>query len=181
MSKFTKLRLHHDLLLSIANENFNSARRLLLRNYDEMSILFETEAELEVFVRDMRERGLWFNESQEQQHITSSNSYAFGTDFQFVWPYQDAPYRIEAMRVTDGYAPLHERHLSAHGSPSTVHASWKLPNMAMYSFEKERLAEEGFQFHQEYRNNYGIFSYWSPRGTSDAPTLFYKPRVNTRD
>lgn len=177
----TNMRTYHDLILSVTNENYNTARRMLLRDYDEMSILFKTKQELDQFTKDMKDRYLWFNESQECQMIHSTDSYAFDTDFQFCWPYKDAPYRIEAMWVANGHAPLHERHLSAHGSPSTVHASWKLPSMALYAYEKERLKEEGLQFHQEYRNSYGIFSYWSTTLGTDAPTFYYKPRVNTRD
>lgn len=169
----------HDLGLSLAQECRRAALVKLPRLYDEVSLLFRDKKSLDKFTKDMKGRGLWFNESFESQQNTATDEWEFDTEFQFSLPYMNASWRIEAMRVECGHAPLHQRHIEGHGAPSVVHVSWKAPTREEYLLEKVALFEEGMTFHAEYENSYGIFSYWSFE--KDNVFMYYKPRVNVRD
>jgi hypothetical protein len=84
-------------------------------------------------------------------------------------------WRIEAMCVLDGNAPLHSQHIERFGDPCIVHASFKLDDEGEYAKAKAELSEFGFPFCAEYSNSYGRFSYWN------AGRYYLKPRVNLRD
>lgn len=85
-------------------------------------------------------------------------------------------WRIEAMCIPKGSAPLHSQHQKSHGDPSVVHASFKCINVEDY--QRVKTMFRGFNtmpYGAEYRNSYGVFSYWQ------IGSYYMKPRVNLRD
>lgn len=99
----------------------------------------------------------------------------FGVRFEFL-RLPATLWRIEAMAVLDGSAPLHSQHEARHGDPSVIHASFKCEDVAEYEDVKKFLMDlSTLPFVAEYRNSYGQFSYWQ------CGRYYLKPRVNTRD
>lgn len=149
---------------------------LWARPVDEMSILFRSRAEHIGFTEWARARGLVFNEVTEKQKDLTAPGHGFTTNFTFVkkriWDW-----RIEAMVVTSGRAPLHTQLNLMHGDFTIAHASWKLKDVEIYHKDKCALEDAGFRFHKEYRNGYGQFAYFSH---PEFP-FYFKPRVNLRD
>lgn len=155
---------------------------------DEAALLFASEHDLDDFL-------VWATTDARLEHFNSvpkdtmvqlyGNSLAGianqrGPDFDFDVRFEflriaGAKWRIEAMCVLGGTAPLHEKYLTRNGSGSVVHVSYKMPAPSQYDREKERLWEV-MEMQAEYRNSYGTFSYWG-----DGSLPYLKPRVNTRD
>lgn len=145
---------------------------------DEVALLLENEAELEAFVR-------WARDVAGMDHFDSvpvdrmerqDNVSAFDVRFEFL-RLPETDWRIEAMCVLDGDAPLHRKQLQLLGNCSVVHASFKVADEDAYWDSFDWLAEAGFVKMAEYANTYGWFSYWE-----HLEALFYiKPRVNRRD
>lgn len=153
---------------------------------DEVSLLFEDEAKLNEWV-------MWAK-GQDYEHIGSierdrlslrpRHQEAFDVRFEFI-RYPELPWRIEAMCVLDGTAPLHETTLSKFGNGAVVHVSWKAaPNKDTAGYERHRRSLESggpnlekFTPIAEYENSYGRFCYY---GDPSIPP-FLKPRVNLRD
>lgn len=148
---------------------------------DEMAFVFATPKELDRFVLDAKAEN--FNSVKSDQMVRQDRQQSFEVRFEFLQG-SKVPFRIEAMCVLSGDAPLHARHLHVHGSGSLVHASWKCGWQEMYDAEKERMRPCSF-FQAEYRNSYGMFSYWKMRedvrSRGALGPLFLKPRVNLRD
>lgn len=147
---------------------------------DETSLLFADADELKQFVRWAEQNGMeHFNrvESDRMVRVDRNATEGFDVRFEFLrWP--DQPWRIEAMCVLDGQAPLHEAHLETHGSAKPVHVSFKCDTLPAYNNMKRTMADDGVEqipFHAEYRNSYGLFSYWG------VGNFYLKPRVNLRD
>ena len=154
---------------------------------DETSVLFSTEAELDAFVAWCKETGLnVFNSVTDVLSVRSCStafsvmaqnwqSSAFGVRFEFIdIPREPFPHRIEAMCVTDGMAPLHDRQLRRNGSGTPIHVSFKAPNLHEYLRTAHEL-NAVLPFMAEYSNDYGRFSYYEHGG------IYLKPRVNLRD
>lgn len=160
---------------------------------DEVSVLFGYEESLDSFVFDAKMKGLWFNSSTEQQVSTDRSNEVIGrkddydTRYEFIHPYRGAPWRIEAMYVIESpymaepSSPLHYNLINTYGSPCIAHVSWKLPTEDEYNNEVEMLKNRGHTMFGEYRNGYGLFSYWNPLLTEGGNQFFLKPRVNLRD
>jgi hypothetical protein len=167
------------------------------RGIDEMSVLL-TEAELNSYKEWAAvdsERGFvggltrmeWFNRVERdlmQMERENGDGPSFQVRFEFFRPRMDlsdreALWRVEAMAVLEGFAPLHR-------DPTcrVVHASYKCSDMADYEQELVRLVSAGMTPVAHYRNTYGRFSYFEnpefPWGAEDRP-IYLKPRVNLRD
>lgn len=170
---------------------------------DEVSVLFASNDELMRFVDYAKSVGMDnFNtvyrdtmvqlQGNSEHHVPNMAGPAFDVRFEFLRS-PGAVWRIEAMAVLDGKAPLHKRALaSAHelgaGRMTLIHVSWKCETPGAYERCKEALANpdqavsEGraepvgaVPLMAEYQNSYGRFSYFGTR----VPYL--KPRVNLRD
>lgn len=146
---------------------------------DEVSLLFETEGKLDDFIRGAKQdcNAEHFNsviDHMVMQYSARDNEMegynSFDVRFEFLRiPHCD--WRIEAMTVLRGYAPLHSQHLQHLGNGCVMHASYK-PE----SYQKERRnLDELMDFRAEYRNSYGVFAYYN------FGLWYVKPRRNTRD
>lgn len=147
--------------------------------YDEVSLLFSKPAELEDFKEWAVAQGLeHFNSVQRDQMVRQDKAQAFGVRFEFL-RLPNRPWRIEAMCILEGCAPLHEEALRRSGEGCVVHLSYKCRDLQTYQEHVRSLWDEGRIKKAEYRNSYGMFSYWVPTGSELRP--FLKPRVNLRD
>jgi len=149
---------------------------------DEISLLFDSQDSLAEFAAWAETAGGMdhFNRVDsdtavriDNMTIPSEDRQEFKHRFEFL-RIPGADWRIEAMCVLEGVAPIHEAHVAKHGNGCVVHASWKLPDRQ--SYEATWARHEGLRLFAEYRNSYGIFSYWHASGT-----FYFKPRVNLRD
>lgn len=150
---------------------------------DEMAILFPNEETLDAFVfmaaRDpivMHDRTV---ERDEMVRVDDTGRWHVRFEF---FKMAGMRFRIEAMTVLDGHAPLHESALKkAKGNPNIFHASYKRFTEDGYEQCKDQLnrqVKEPVIMEAEYVNSYGRFSYWSANA---IPFLYLKPRVNLRD
>lgn len=145
---------------------------------DEVAICFPTLPDLVDFVEEATRNGLEhfnsvpYDTMKRQDRLGES----FGVRFEFL-RYADDPWRIEAMCVIDGHAPLHRAALHREQSAVVIHMSYKMATLHDYQEEVRRLRSE-VQMEAEYANSYGIFSYW-PGPNGRVP--YVKPRVNLRD
>lgn len=149
---------------------------------DEVSLLYPNRETLELFVEYAQEAG-WdhFNHTEDVCCRDDVDREAFQVRFDFLQPptKPDWPWRIEAMCVLDGHAPLHEAALEASGGRSvTIHASYKLADEAAYMADLDtqvrRFAGAG-GCRAQYSNSYGRFAYFG------IEPFYFKPRVNLRD
>lgn len=153
-------------------------------NADEIAIVFPTPNSLTEFVEKVTyESGVHrlehFNSVQRDLMARQDSPQTFNVRFEFLRRRNDLlNWRIEAMCVLDGVAPLHEAALEESGGrPVVIHASYKLASLAEYEEEKKRLADlDGREMAAEYVNSYGMFSYFD-----FGLPFFMKPRVNLRD
>jgi hypothetical protein len=138
---------------------------------DEVSILFKHNTELDGFVRYCVSRDLeHFNGVRDTCHNEwASDPNTFQVRFEFL-RYPGADWRIEAMCVNSGFAPLHER-LRNHSMP---HVSFKCLDTMHYDHINKVLTGI-LPWQGSYRNSYGAFSYFG------AYAPYIKPRVNLRD
>jgi hypothetical protein len=145
---------------------------------DEIALLWENAAELNSFVQWASGGGgmEWFNSVQEDRMERVDKPSEFKVRFEFL-KFPDADWRIEAMCVLEGEAPLHTKHLKIVGNGAIVHASFKVPTEADYWESFGWLEEAQFFKVAEYVNSYGWFSYWD----SLDSLHYFKPRVNRRD
>ncbi len=145
---------------------------------DEVALLWANAAELESFrqwavtVAGMEN----FNSVAKDTMLRHDRDQWFDVRFEFL-RLPDTDWRIEAMCVLDGEAPLHQQHLDIMGNGCVVHVSYKLPELESYDVAKDFLIEAGCVPHAEYQNTYGMFSYW----LADEGLFYYKQRVNLRD
>lgn len=128
----------------------------------------------------------WFNSSSDTMTM-ESDAGGDGPSFQVAFEFfkgqlgggEELPWRVEAMAVLGGFAPLHRD-----PTGRVVHASYKLKDEVEYEGEMKKLPEFGMTPVAHYRNAYGRFSYWEngdfPWGAEDRP-IYLKPRVNLRD
>jgi hypothetical protein len=147
---------------------------------DEIAVVFDTQSGLTEFVNECKAFGMsHFNSVSSDVMRRQDGDQEFLVRFEFLrMPGWD--WRIEAMCVLGGSAPLHEVHLARHGTRSIIHASFKgfAGGDADEYEDMKRLTESELgPFKAEYRNSYGMFSYFD-----QGPDLPYlKPRVNLRD
>lgn len=180
----------HDQMLADARKAIRDGR-MRHKAIDEVSLLFGTVEELEAFVE-------WAKQHPSLEHFNATEDtmdredkdQSFRVRFEFIRPTDltkdYAPWRIEAMCVLEGIAPIHETVLQEHGSGAVVHLSWKHTSEEIYESYLRRDVQQMMKnkpgvvtgnpdhFVGAYRNSYGRFSYWGRRP-------FLKPRVNLRD
>jgi hypothetical protein len=166
--------------IAMASEKARSFDLMLPWRIDEVSLLFGEQRQLDQFTHQAVASGMSHFNSVKRDRMTRMDPghdpvgvdpEAFDVRFEFFkWP--DCEWRIEAMVVLDGTAPLHEQHLEKYGDGCVVHASFKCPDRQSYESVWSRSEME---FFAEYRNSYGIFSYWV------GGDYYFKPRVNLRD
>lgn len=145
---------------------------------DEVSLLFATPEELALFTATAKHdwRTNHFG-TVDVDTMQMTGGPSFEVRFEFL-RLADAPWRIEAMCVLDGEAPLHAAALSDRGSGCVVHASYRAgTSLPDYNRELDRLPEYG-ALRAKYTNTYGQFSYWQ---VGDLGHVYLKPRVNLRD
>lgn len=156
---------------------------------DEMSLLFLHEKDLETFLmfaqedrtvdhfnsvlRDTMVRQ--FEDSPEPGMVRDPQS--FDVRFEFL-RLEGCTWRIEAMCVLGGTAPLHSAALRERGDGCVIHASFKTADEQQYRDACLGLTEATDGMAAEYRNSYGLFSYWRVPEIGD---VWLKPRVNLRD
>lgn len=178
-------------------------------NVDEVSLLFADPDELEAFRLWAIEGGRMDNFARVQQDVCLClgadwwnptddmttevtppvrPTETFAVRFEFL-RLPAAQWRIEAMCILSGDAPLHEAWLEMYGSGCVVHVSYKLPSRDAY----EQHTAVGPQCSQwpdqpvlraQYGNSYGRFAYYQHDNFEDSVgrnAWFLKPRVNERD
>ncbi len=172
---------------------------------DEVSLLFATPKELEGFRRWAISEGGMDNFASVKEDVcvcldadwrepvlsekaVPEDVESFAVRFEFL-RLPAAQWRIEAMCVLAGEAPLHEAWLENFGSGVVVHVSYKLPTRADYD-QHLRQGLHGSQWPDEpvlrasYANSYGRFAYYQHdnfHDNVDRQEWFLKPRVNERD
>jgi hypothetical protein len=156
------------------------AEHLPNRHIDEMSIYFRNEAWLDELVRTCEQTGHvdHFNSTTDivQQMIDgkyTEDSASFGVRFEFL-QHDKLDYRCEAMYIKDGWSPVH----NVLRDGDIAHASFKCQDTADYSMVCLELVGKGYKQLAEFRNGYGLFSYFV---TEFAGPPYIKPRVNLRD
>lgn len=147
---------------------------------DEISYLFDDPRELQEFVWYAKDAGLGMGDAEERQvaiwpPVTGE---IYETEYHFVQVSEDL--RIEAMYIRDGIAPLHDAHSLSYAVDQAwcmVHASFKTKTTDDYALAQINLNDRaGLSLRREYKNGYGIFSYWA-----GIPAIYVKPRLNLRD
>jgi hypothetical protein len=142
---------------------------------DEISLLFATQADLLAF-RDAAVAIGADNFNSVTKDLMRREDEAGDFHVRFEFLRISLTWRIEAMAVMWGTAPLHQAMLRETGGGCVMHASYKLPSEEMYFEHIGALAQYPETFRASYRNSYGRFSYWK---FEDLP--YFKPRVNLRD
>lgn len=172
-----------DLKIDQAKRALLGAHQQLLRKWadaddyemDEVSLLFSNETELARFVLSAKTKGGMehFNSVPRDTMVRQDGTgEQFDVRFEFL-RMPEAAWRIEAMCLLGGTAPLHSQMLRTEGEGCVVHASFKCKDEKDYERVKAELGS-GLLLGAEYRNSYGLFSYWGY-----GP--YWKPRVNLRD
>ena len=176
-----------------------NAQRIMsngIRRIDEISVLFQNESDLDLF-KDTVTRSEWNfivhsrSEKDWMRRLDAgrrgNTDEEFDVRFEFFMvgpasvPQDQWNWRIEAMCVVGGEAPLHFNALGMYGSGAIFHASYKLPlndgepERLMYDRAVDDLGAHGWRCRAAYENSYGRFSYWG----DGLPYL--KPRCNLRD
>lgn len=157
------------------------------RQVDEVSLLFQWGHELDRFVNAAKYLGLeHFNSVPSDTMIRTGVSEGFIVRFEFL-RIPKVDWRIEAMQIIAGLAPLHRERLRKSGAGCVVHASFKCEDVQDYADAKAQLRQRRVHFETrlesaaEYSNSYGIFSYWQSERGSLLQRPYFKPRVNLRD
>ena len=148
--------------------------------YDEVSLLFESEEKLIDFQHACYRNGIdHFNSVYRDAMVRlDKHGEEFVVRFEF-FRLIHRPWRIEAMCVIGGDAPLHEESLARWGNGAPFHLSYKLRDVEMYADDVRNIrSDRGLVMAAEYRNSYGMMSYWMKPGSKG---LYLKPRVNLRD
>lgn len=154
---------------------------LMVGNYevDEVSILCGSPVLLQTLVNHCTSLGYdHFNrvESDRMKRKDTLRQRKFDVRFEFLRA-PGASWRIEAMCVLGGHAPLHSQHIAVYGDPCVVHASFKCQDEEGLGKAERELHKIGsaLPFCASYQNSYGEFSYWK------VGRYYLKPRVNLRD
>lgn len=155
---------------------------------DEVAILFADEAQLDEWLGFAEKDHMLRHDRTEHDTMHRNDTrraQAWRVRFEFlqVTLHADAPtWRIEAMVVLGGRAPLHQAMLAAtEGRPAIIHASYKLPGVDAYHEEVQRLMSNGMTMQAGYTNSYGVFSYWNSGDGAPVTNVYLKPRINLRD
>ena len=146
---------------------------------DEVAVYFEKKGDLDQFLAYAVNQGMeHFNSvPSDAMHQIYGNSemgipnragHAFDVRFEFL-RIPNSDWRIEAMQVLDGWAPLHRRLRSG----EIAHVSGKVQAGSLHYYSVLRAAlSKRLTCQAEYLNSYGRFAYFG----DEAP--YFKPRVN---
>ena len=153
---------------------------------DEVSLVFADEAHLHDFLRHAEHDHAmehFDSVSRDRMHRLDSAG-QFDVRFEFL-RMRGCNWRIEAMVVLEGDAPLHREAMKKYGSGFPFHASFKLETEGSYEgFQRgwntpmSESGKPGYEMFAEYENSYGRFSYWD---VPEIGNVWAKPRVNLRD
>jgi hypothetical protein len=150
---------------------------------DEMALYFPGQDLLAYFIKRAVQSGwMLFNHVEDQVVTTPINS-VYGVEYWFLRK-EGVPYRLELMRVLDGYSPYHGSLQEACDECDfpvlLAHASFKVIDQMSYGSAVVALRNAGFELMQHCTSSYGKFSYMidNERNTELPPI---KPRINTRD
>lgn len=168
-------RLAYDL----AEKTILDARDRGSEVYDEVALCFRHEHDLMKFVEHAVLRGMDNFNSVRDTMVRQDARGQFDVHFEFL-KFPNEEWRIEAMCITDGEAPLHASALAQNGDVCVIHLAYKCATLEDYQEETRRLMSGVATRRAEYRNGYGLFSYWSPTGQPSV-LPYVKPRVNLRD
>lgn len=182
-----------DRLVELAREVLDAAN-LKDVGIDEVALLCRGEAGQEanfIFGHVGKEGVQFFNRATD-----SVRTQPFCTNYEVRYYFltTNRGYRLEVMRQTSGFSPLHHRYArpSVNGRVETtadarampfVHLSWKCSNTDEYFTHLDRLREARLLCGQACSSDYGKFSYWRS-GTAyelGQTLVWLKPRVNLRD
>lgn len=158
---------------------------------DEISLLFGGRNAFDEFVTAAKEEHeTHFASSREAQVLQGKHDFPlkpvsirYRTTYEFIWPHPYNGYRIEAMHIDDAtpsfmHQALFDSEKPFSGQVVVAHASFKCKTNADYWNAKTALNRSNVRrFVAEYKNNYGVFSYFESEGLP----FFLKPRINTRD
>lgn len=153
-------------------------------NIDEVALLFAGPSELNAWVTWAKGQGYeHFGSIEQDRMVRLDQEGQFDIRFEFL-RLEGFPFRIEAMTVLDGQAPLHEEALGKFSNGSVIHVSWRAaPNGDAEGYQRHRAVLEAGGTHgalsmlAEYENSYGRFAYYGEQGRPP----YFKPRVNLRD
>lgn len=150
---------------------------------DEMALYFPSEDLLIYFIkRAVQEGWVLFNQDEDQVTTTPITS-VYGVQYWFLRK-EGKPYRLELMRVLDGYSPYHGSLQEACEEVSfpvlLAHASFKVNSEATFGAALVAMRNAGFELMQNCVSSYGRFSYLIDVDRKhELATL--KPRLNVRD
>lgn len=149
---------------------------------DEVSVLFSDPSVLSDFVEWAKRKGLThFNSVDDSCYSERFEPHSYRVRLDFL-SFPDLPWRIEAMCILSGDAPLHRIHLEKYGNGCPVHASFKCKDQQHYEDVKQYLLSPASGVNLvpmvEYRNAYGLYAYF---GGPETDRFYVKPRVNLRD
>jgi hypothetical protein len=163
----------------------------LKAHLSEIAVIFPNEEDLYTFVTAREKEGMQtFNGQRDLMRCQAGKADIQDTSFNVLFEFLNMPgddWRIEAMCVTSGFAPLHRDQLGrisglASNKPATMHVSWKHETIDEYEHFKAIMRGDNqlelvtpLELSAEYVNSYGVFSYWR------YGDLYLKPRVNLRD
>jgi hypothetical protein len=149
---------------------------------DEVALLFSSSDELHRFIAyavDVADAD-YFNSVPRDTMRRMDHPSTFEVQFAFL-RLPERPWRIEAMTVLEGDAPLHRSALNMMGEGCVVHLSYKCADLDRYQHEVRNLMNHEDRMMAEYRNSYGMFSYWQTQRRTPSLYPLLKPRVNLRD
>lgn len=150
---------------------------------DEMALYFPSQDLLVYFIKRAVQNGwVLFNHVEDHVITTPINS-IYGVEYWFLRK-EGVPYRLELMRVIDGYSPYHgslqEACDEANFPVLMAHASFKVSDQMNYGAVVVALRNAGFEVMQHCTSSYGRFTYAiDNERKNELPPI--KPRINTRD
>lgn len=150
---------------------------------DEMALYFPDEEFLIYFIkRAVRDGWVLFNQDEDQVTTTPISS-IYGVQYWFLRK-EGKPYRLELMRVLDGFSPYHgslqEACEEANFPVLLAHASFKMTSESMFGAALVAMRNAGFELMQHCVSSYGRFSYLIDVDRK-SKLVALKPRLNVRD
>jgi hypothetical protein len=150
---------------------------------DEMALYFNSDHALFSFMACALRRG-WITFNQDEDEVTTwpiDSSYSVSYWFM---SNEKVDYRLELMRVTDGFSPYHgslEQYCAASSRAVLIaHASFKVADEQAYAAAGVGLRNCDYEVMQHCESSYGRFSYFTNNeDRSGMPVI--KPRINIRD
>lgn len=145
------------------------------RSIDEMSIYFQHVDIMQDMIDAAVQSGVVEHFNTVKDHVRQLPDELIGFDvwFEFLQE-EDQDYRVELMKVVKGFSVVHDEM----DDGDIPHASFKCTDKADYSMCCLMLQNKGLRQLAEFKNTYGIFSYWADEF---ALPPFIKPRVKLQE